>query len=230
MPLPIARKLPVAGIVAIVSISLVGCSGGEAPATFTSGSNPDNPLDGGVISDDGNMFVLDLEGGSELKGVDITGIDGQRRIGFEGVENGVAVPRELSIEGGSSTLGVDREAGTLTVQTEVAFVGATEFSGDIGFDPFGREALQNGATSCEEVVDAIDRYCSAYLSGAASTREQVVDLTVQTVRNVIGSNIADGVITDLITRFYDVLDDFCGAWQELREGVPGQTSPVDPCG
>ena len=66
--------------VAILSVvGLSGCGPGETDAVFTGGAATDNPLDGGVLNDDGKDFTLTTDGATLSK----VAISGGAEIGFD---------------------------------------------------------------------------------------------------------------------------------------------------
>ena len=51
----------------LLVVGLAGCGAAETAAAFAAGSGSDNPLNGGVISDDGSDFTLTTDGGTLSK-------------------------------------------------------------------------------------------------------------------------------------------------------------------
>ncbi len=214
-----------------VLIGLIGC-GGETAATFTAGSGPGG-LDGGVISNDGEDYELELADDGSLKSVSISNGDSME---FDGIgEDGVARPS--MIVSGEDSLSIDRDTGTFTVAVEAPFgLGRQQFTGNLSDLPIAginaRAINQNGQqTPCETVVSSVDLFCSTFLADEAMSLAATIALAQSLIPDEF-KDLASGLVEDRVTAFFDTMGDTCGAWQSLRDGMPNEDPPVppfDPC-
>ena len=107
----IISLIAAAGLCAAIISGCGGTMTAPTPSGFTPASD-DNPLDGGVINNDGSEAEWDVQDG-ELKTVVISGRE-DGTIEFGDPADGAVVPREISTDGGDSVFTIDRDAGELT--------------------------------------------------------------------------------------------------------------------
>lgn len=214
-------------------VGLVGCGSGETAAAFAGGGS-DNPLDGGVISDDGNDFTLTTDGGTLSKVENSNGSELGFDRGLTEASQVAAVNRIVTPDGNSADYDADRQV--LSVTANFPFVGELKVevpTGDLLDNVFGgvsQRARNQDSTDCEAVVDAVNNFCELFLSNADQTLEEVINLALLEAAKADIPEIAFGFIEDLITDFFTVIEDFCRAWTELVvEGSPPDTDPIDPC-
>lgn len=208
---------------------LAGCGATETPAGFQAGGR-ENPLDGAVLEDDGVRITLNLTpDGSALSSAVFS--DG-RSLGFDPAATralNAVFPQQIMV--GDESVTFDRSAGVADIQVQVPLLGPYQISVPINLGAvLGRSPFQLGGNAqCEEIASSIDNFCGIYEPNSPFALEQAIELATELAREQLGSEMADGFVRDKITRFFGVLDDFCEAWTELTEGIPGQTPPVDPC-
>ncbi|MCG3137045.1 MAG: hypothetical protein HJJLKODD_00886 [Phycisphaerae bacterium] len=215
-----------------VLISLTGC-GGDSPAAITSGGGS-NPLDGAVLSDDGVNFTMELtDDGRNLE--TITGSDGSV-VGFDAElsnSTGVAVVNRLTTPSAyEAVFSADR--GEVTISGNFPFAGEQTFTTNVG-DAFGRilgdeaaRIILQDETDCSQIVTGMDTFCDLYWANRDAALDEVIALARQAAADAGIPEIAFGVVDGIITDFFDVLDNVCGAWTQLRQGTES-TPAVDPC-
>lgn len=225
---------PLGAFLVVLSVfGLSGCGAGETPAEFAGGGSAADPLDGSVISDDGQEFTLRTEGATLTK-VEIS--PGQAEIGFDrgpGGSSQVAAVNRIQT-GSGDVAEYDAERQILTITVDFPFVGEQTVSvptGDLLDEVFGgtnQRASNQLDTDCEEIVSSVDGFCTAYLETAEATLENVIDLALAQADAAGIPSIVFGQIRSAVTSFFDVIQGFCEAWDELRAGTD-MTDPVDPC-
>ncbi len=215
-----------------VLLGLVGCGPAETPAVFAEGGG-DNPLDGGVLSDDGKQFTLNTEGAA-LTEVRVS--DGAE-LGFNSElteTSGVAAVNRI-VTPDDDSADFDAERQTLTVSANFPIVGQQTFTIDTGgildnvLGSSTQRAPNQESTDCQTIVDAVDNFCEVFLQKEGATLPQVIELALNEAESAGIPEIAFGTIESLITDFFKVIRDFCDAWTELREGNPPETEPINPC-
>jgi len=219
----------------IALVSLVGCGAPESPASFAEGSAGD-PLNGGVITDDGKTFQLETDNRG-LKKVAIVREDSAELL-FDGTDtNGTdGIARLTDVTSGENTLSFDRNTELVEVSVEAPLgIGRVDFQAsmadlNIGFLGNARTVNQVDPENltCDEIVASVSEFCSLYDATAAPAKEEVIALAVSLAEEQLGSPIGNGFVTEVIEDFFGVLDDFCGAFQELIDGS-AESPAVDPC-
>lgn len=215
-----------------ITTALGGCTQ-DAPATFQPGSGA-NPLDGGVISNDGRMMQLNLTpDGTALASVSIDG--GESTIEFGPPSGGVAVPREIETSGGESSLSVDRDSEEVTINAVAPLgIGPISLTDELPQEltvtrefllPDDRSGAQ--AASCQTVVDSVNEFCDLYLANRDASIEEVTEFATGIAERELGNNAANGFVESLVRQYYDVLDTFCDGFKELVE--PEEGDPTDLC-
>ncbi len=212
-------------------VGLVGCGPGETAAAFAGGGS-DNPLDGGVISDDGNDFTLTTDGGTLTKVENSNGSELGFDRGLTEASQVAAVNRIVTPDGNSADYDAERQV--LSVTANFPFVGQQQFdipTGDLLDNVFGgvsQRARNQDSTDCEAVVGAVNSFCDLFQANVQQTLEQVISLALTEAANAGIPELAFGAIESLVTDFFQVIEDFCDAWDELIAGTD-TTDPVDPC-
>lgn len=227
-----STRLMCAWLVGCLSVlALVGCERmTTTPATFTAGSNdPNNPLSGAAIANDGDTFQLSNFGAASEQLVIVSGgASGTRNLDFD-LESGQAFPREIGVGDApaDNSLAVARTAGTATASLDIPGVGRMDFTVTID-DPLALSSRRiNQVDACTLVRDACNEFCVGYTAGAAEAQEALTQLIVDEAE-------AQGVdeaafIERTIAEIFDAVTDFCVAWAEVQAGVAAQTDPVDVC-
>ncbi len=224
---------PLGAFLAVLSVvGLSGCGAAETAAVFSGGGSADNPLEGGVISDDGQDFTLSTDGAALTKVVISSGAE----IGFDrgSTESSqvAAVNRIETASGNIAEYDADRQI--LKVTAEFPFVGQQVFevpTGDLLDSLFGgtnQRARNQADTDCEAIVSSVNNFCTAFLDDADAALQEVISLALAEAANAGIPEIAFGAIEGMITEFFDVIQDFCEAWDQLIKGTD-TTDPVDPC-
>ena len=218
-------------VAVLALVGLVGCGSGETDAAFARGTN-DNPLDGGVISDDGSDFTLTTAGGTLSK---VENSDGSE-LGFDRelteASQVAAVNRIVTPDGNSADYDADRQV--LSVTANFPIVGQQQFdipTGDLLDNVFGgvsQRVRNQDSTDCEAVVGAVNSFCDLFQANVEQTLEQVISLALSEAADAGIPDLAFGAIEGLVTDFFEVIEDFCGAWDELIAGTD-TSDPVDPC-
>ncbi len=209
-------------------ISLSGCGAAETAAVFSGGGTTDNPLDGGVMSDDGQDFTMATDGAT-LSSVQVSS---GAEIGFDRglteTSQVAAIDRIVTADGNSATYDAERQ--TLTVNASVAgqTISFTTDTGNILDGVFGsstaRTSNQND-TDCETISSSVSRFCDLYTVNVSAAKAEIVALALEVAEENGIPPLLFGVVEDLINDFFDVVDDFCGAWNELTSGADA----MDPC-
>ena len=216
----------------LVVVGLSGCGAAETAAVFSSGGSADNSLEGSVISDDGQDFRLSTDGATLSK----VEISSGAEIGFDrGLTETSQVAAVSRIETASgNTAEYDASRQTLTVVAEFPFVGRQEIeiqAGDLLGELFGgtnQRASNQLDDDCGAIVNSVNNFCTAYLDNADAALQEVIDFALVEAAKLGIPEIAFGTIEGTIREFFDVLQDFCEAWDELITGTD-TTDPVDPC-
>jgi hypothetical protein len=213
----------------------IACSPAPTPATFDAGTG-DNPLDGGTISNDGRNIVLDLDDGEgRLEGVTISGAsDGS--IIFDDPADGVIVPRSIET-GADNVITISREDETVTVSLSLPVVERIEFMGQIPPElEVTRDLFLNEdrgpagmVDTCPVIVDSVDDFCSRFAEKQIAARAEITGFLTDLASEAVGTPVGSDLIVGFVDSFFDVLQDFCDGWTELRDGT-SESTPVDPCG
>ncbi|MCH8878403.1 MAG: hypothetical protein IID34_00795 [Planctomycetes bacterium] len=220
---------PLAALLVILSVvGLGGCGAAETAAVFSGGGATDNPLDGGVLSDDGQDFRLSTDGAT-LSQVEISS---GAEIGFDRglteVSQVAAIDRILTADGNSAEYDAQRQ--TLTINANVAgqSISFTTNTGDILNGVFGsttaRASSQN-STDCDTIVASVSAFCDSYIANVAAAEAEIIALALQVAEESGIPPLFFGVVEQLIKDYFKVVDDFCDAWDELTSG----TDPTNPC-
>lgn len=213
-------------------VGLVGCGATETDAAFAAGSGSDNPLDGGVISDDGNDFTLTTDGGTLSKVENSNGSELGFDRGLTESSQVAAVNRIVTPDGNSADYDAERQI--LTVTANFPIVGQQQFevpTGDLLNDVFGgvsQRAPNQDSTDCESVVGAVNSFCDLFQANVDQALEQVISLALDEAADAGVPDLAFGLIEELVTGFFDVIGDFCSAWDEMIAGTD-TTAAVNPC-
>ena len=214
---------------AILSIAgLSGCGAVETAAVFSGGGATDNPLDGGVMSDDGQDFTLTTDGATLAKVEVSSGAEISFDRGLTETSQVAAIDRIVTADGNSAEYDAERQ--TLTVNASVAgqSISFTTNTGDILNGVFGsttaRSSSQND-TDCDTIVASVSAFCDSYLANVAAAEAEIIALALAVAEENGIPSLFFGVVEDLIKDFFQVVDDFCGGWDELTAG----TDPTNPC-
>lgn len=224
---------PLAALLVILSVvGLGGCGAAETAAVFSGGGATDNPLDGGVLSDDGQDFRLSTDGAT-LSQVEISS---GAEIGFDRglteVSQVAAIDRILTADGNSAEYDAQRQ--TLTINANVAgqSISFTTNTGDILNGVFGSttaRASSQDSTDCDTIVASVSAFCDSYIANVAAAEAEIIALALQVAEESGIPSLFFGVVEQLIKDYFKVVDDFCDAWDELTSG-PEPTNPCDPVG
>ncbi len=212
-------------VLAVVGLS--GCGAAETAAVFSGGATG-NPLEGGVISDDGQNFTLSTEGATLAK----VEISGGAEIGFDrGLTEAsqvAAIDRIVTADGNSAAYDAERQ--TLTVNANVAgqSISFTTDTGDILDGVFGSTTARvssQDSTDCDTIVASVSAFCDLYIANVAVAEAEIIALALQVAEENGIPSLFFGAVEQLIRDYFKVVDDFCGAWDELTGG----TDPTNPC-
>ncbi len=230
---------PLGAFLAILSVvGLSGCGPGETPAEFSGGGTTDNPLEGGVISDDGQDFTLSTDGAT-LGQVDISsGAQISFDRGLTETSQVAAIDRIQTASGNSAEYDAERQ--TLTIDATVLgqSVNFETDTGDILDGVFGsttaRASNQDGdstdgdSTDCQTIVSSVSAFCDLYSAGAATAEEEIIALALEVAETQGIPPLLFGEVRKLVKAYFEVVDDFCAAWDEMLEGTD-TTDAVEPC-
>lgn len=209
-------------------VGLSGCGAVETAAVFSGGGATDNPLDGGVMSDDGQDFTLTTDGATLAKVEVSSGAEISFDRGLTETSQVAAIDRIVTADGNSAEYDAERQ--TLTVNASVAgqSISFTTNTGDILNGVFGsttaRSSSQND-TDCDTIVASVSAFCDSYLANVAAAEAEIIALALAVAEENGIPSLFFGVVEDLIKDFFQVVDDFCGGWDELTAG----TDPTNPC-
>lgn len=209
-------------------VGLSGCGAVETAAVFSGGGATDNPLDGGVMSDDGQDFTLTTDGATLAKVEVSSGAEISFDRGLTETSQVAAIDRIVTADGNSAEYDAERQ--TLTVNASVAgqSISFTTNTGDILNGVFGsttaRSSSQND-TDCDTIVASVSAFCDSYLANVAAAEAEIIALALAVAEENGIPSLFFGVVEDLIKDFFQVVDDFCGGWDELTGG----TDPTNPC-
>jgi hypothetical protein len=226
------RLMCVTGVAALLMTGLAGCGPAETGAEFEPGDEKD-VLDGATIQDDGAQFELTMDGArQQLARVDIDG--GDRSIEFDSELSaalGLPVPRSITTS--SNRIEFDARTGVGAVTVEVPLMGVQSFTFETGGGPtlFGLGALPppQPPGGCTAAVAGLDEFCELFQAHGPAALDQGIDLALQVAKREGYPDQATGFIEQVVTDFYNVVQDFCDAWTEVRDGS-SEKDPVDPCG
>ena len=221
---------PLGAFLAILSVvGLSGCGAAETAAVFSGGGSTDNPLDGGMMSDDGQDFTLSTNGATLSK----VEISSGAEIGFDRglteTSQVAAIDRIVTADGNSAEYDAERQ--TLTINANVAgqSISFTTDTGDILDGVFGSttaRASSQDSTDCETVVASISAFCDLYSMNVAAAEAEIIALALQVAEENGIPSLFFGAVEQLIRDYFKVIDDFCSAWDELTGG-PDPTNPCD---
>ncbi|MCZ6651409.1 MAG: hypothetical protein O7D91_00045 [Planctomycetota bacterium] len=209
-------------------VGLSGCGAVETAAVFSGGGATDNPLDGGVMSDDGQDFTLTTDGATLAKVEVSSGAELSFDRGLTETSQVAAIDRIVTADGNSAEYDAERQ--TLTVNASVAgqSISFTTNTGDILNGVFGsttaRSSSQND-TDCDTIVASVSAFCDSYLANVAAAEVEIIALALQVAEESGIPSLFFGVVEQLIKDYFQVVDDFCGGWDELTSG----TDPTNPC-
>lgn len=228
-----ARLYVLNGLAVIALGVFVGCGATATPASFAPGGG-NNPLDGATIADDGQNYEIQLSSDNSVGAIE--NLDTGERLLFDSIDNdSVAVPREVGFgNAGANSISFDRETGLVSVSVDAPVVGRQSFSGvvDLNTVPlFGRVRLasQSGEFDCDSAVAAVDNFCAEFDGSEDELRTELTALALQLAADSGAPPEFNGFIEDAVNQIVDVIGDICGAWSEMRNGVPGESNGVDPC-
>ena len=210
-------------------VGLSGCGAAETAAVFSGGGSTDNPLNGGVISDDGQDFILSTDGAT-LANVEISsGAEISFDRGLTETSQVAAIDRIVTADGNSAEYDAERQ--TLTVNANVAgqSISFTTDTGDILDGVFGSTTARSSSqdsTDCETIVSSVSAFCDLYSMNVAAAEAEIIALALQVAEENGIPSLLFGVVEQLIRDFFQVVDDFCDAWDELTGG-PEPTNPCD---
>ncbi len=209
-------------------VCLSGCGAAETAAEFSGGGTTDNPLEGGVINDDGQAFTMSTDGATLGK----VEISGGAEIGFDRglteTSQVAAIDRIVTADGNSAEYDAERQ--TLTVNANVAgqTISFTTNTGNILDGVFGSSTARTSSqdsTDCETIASSVSAFCDLYSMNAAVAEAEVITLALQVAEDNGIPSLFFGVVEDLIRDYFKVVADFCNAWDELTGG----TDPTNPC-
>ncbi len=173
---------PLGAFLAIFSaVGLSGCGAVETAAVFSGGGSTDNPLDGGVMSDDGQDFTLTTDGATLAKVEVSSGAEISFDRGSTETSQVAAIDRIVTADGNSAEYDAERQ--TLTVNASVAgqSISFTTNTGDILDGVFGsttaRSSSQNG-TDCDTIVASVSAFCDSYLANVAAAEAEIIALAL----------------------------------------------------
>lgn len=213
-------------VLAVVGLS--GCGAVETAAVFSGGGATDNPLEGGVISDDGQDFTLSTDGATLAK----VEISGGAEIGFNRglteTSQVAAIDRIVTADGNSAEYDAERQ--TLTINANVAgqSISFTTNTGDILDGVFGSSTARTSSqdrSDCDTIVSSVSAFCDLYIANVAAAETEIVALALQVAEENGIPSLFFGAVEQLIRDYFKVIDDFCSAWDELTGG----TDPTNPC-
>jgi hypothetical protein len=220
------------GVGPLLLAGWAGCAPANTPAEFQAGGEQD-VLDGATIQDDGTRFELTMDSKRQLLSrVDIDG--GQRYIEFDpelSEQLGVPVPRVIATHGHMLEVDVRSGAGSLTVDLPLQGPQTFTFQTSDALAMFGlqpRMPLQLPDAGCERAVGALDELCELFQAHGPQALDEVIDLALRLAKQEGIPDLASGFIEQVVNDFYDVLEDFCNAWTEVRDGS-SEKDPLDPC-
>ena len=220
---------PLGAFLAILSVvGLSGCGAVETAAVFSGGGSTDNPLDGGVMSDDGQDFTLSTDGATLAKVEFSSGAELSFDRGLTETSQVAAIDRIVTAGGNSAEYDAQRQ--TLTVDATIAgqSISFTTNTGDILDGVFGSttaRASSQDSTDCETVVSSVSAFCDLYSMNVAAAEAEIIVLALQVAEENGIPSLLFGVVEQLIRDYFKVVDDFCSAWDELTGG----TEPTNPC-
>ncbi len=212
----------------LMVVGLGGCGAAETAAVFSGGAAADNPLDGGVISDDGQDFTLSTDGAT----LSTVSTSNGAEIGFDRglteTSQVAAIDRIVTADGNSAEYDAERQ--TLTINANVAgqTISFTTDTGDILDGVFGSStarARSQDSTDCETVTASISAFCDLYNANVATAQTEIIALALQVAEENGIPSVFFGVVEELIRDYFKVVDDFCSAWDEMTGG----TEPTNPC-
>lgn len=218
-------------------LGVAGCGPGETPATLEPGTGA-NPLDGATISDDGNTLTFKVsEDGTSLEEVLIDTPEGTERVAFDDAaeSDGVAIPREIETAAGNS-FAFNRNTNSAQITTTLPLqTASTTFNVDLDENPFQlnargvKQEVEEG--DCAAIRDSVDEFCDYYQENAESSKDELIEVATELVLAEVDESLAPfvpGVVSAVITDFFDTLTVVCNGWTQMREGT--ETTPqTDPC-
>lgn len=209
-------------------VGLSGCGAAETAAVFSGGGATDNPLEGGVMSDDGQDFTLSTDGAT-LATVEVSsGAEISFDRGLTETSQVAAIDRIVTADGNSAEYDAERQ--TLTINANVAgqSISFTTDTGDILNGVFGSStarASSQDSTDCETIVSSVSAFCDLYNANVATAEAEIIALALQVAEENGIPSLFFGVVEQLIRDYFKVVNDFCDAWDELTGG----TDPTNPC-
>ncbi len=209
-------------------VGLSGCGTAETAAVFSGGGATDNPLEGGVLSDDGQDFTLSTDGATLAKVEISSGAEIGFNRGLTETSQVASIDRIVTADGNSAEYDAERQ--TLTINANVAgqsvsFVTNTGDTLDGVFGSTTARASSQDSTDCETVVASVSAFCDLYNANVATAQTEIIALALQVAEDNGIPSVFFGVVEDLIKDYFKVVDDFCDAWSELTGG----TAPTNPC-
>ena len=215
-------------LVVLSVVGLSGCGAAETAAVFSGGGATDNPLEGGVLSDDGQDFTLSTDGATLAKVETSSGAEIGFNRGLTETSQVAAIDRIVTADGNSAEYDAERQ--TLTINATVAgqSISFTTDTGDILDGVFGSStarASSQDRTDCETVVASVSAFCDLYRMNVATAEAEIIALALQVAEDNGIPSLFFGAVEQLIRDYFKVVDDFCGAWDELTGG----TDPTNPC-
>jgi len=215
-------------LVVLSVVGLSGCGAAETAAVFSGGGATDNPLEGGVLSDDGQDFTLSTDGATLAKVEISSGAEIGFNRGLTETSQVAAIDRIVTADGNSAEYDAERQ--TLTINATVAgqSISFTTDTGDILDGVFGSStarASSQDSTDCETVVASVSAFCDLYRMNVATAEAEIIALALQVAEDNGIPSLFFGAVEQLIRDYFKVVDDFCSAWDELTGG----TDPTNPC-
>ena len=215
-------------LVVLSVVGLSGCGAAETAAVFSGGGATDNPLEGGVLSDDGQDFTLSTDGATLAKVEISSGAEIGFNRGLTETSQVAAIDRIVTADGNSAEYDAERQ--TLTINATVAgqSISFTTDTGDILDGVFGSStarASSQDSTDCETVVASVSAFCDLYRMNVATAEVEIIALALQVAEDNGIPSLFFGAVEQLIRDYFKVVDDFCSAWDELTGG----TDPTNPC-
>ncbi len=216
-------------LLAVLSVvGLSGCGAADTAAVFSGGGSTDNPLNGGVMSDDGQDFTLFTDGATLAKVEVSSGAEISFDRGLTETSQVAAIDRIVTADGNSAEYDAERQ--TLTVNATVAgqSISFTTNTGDILDGVFGSttaRASNQDSTDCDTIVSSVSAFCDLYIANVAAAEAEIIVLALEVAEANGIPSLFFGAVEQLISDYFKVIADFCSAWDELTGG----TDPTNPC-
>jgi hypothetical protein len=215
-------------VCALAVVVVTGCGGvPDTPAEYTAGVG--GSLDGATIDNDGQTFEIDLAGDNSI--ASIQNARSGEGVMFDGIEDGVAVPREVTFGvNGESSASYDRNTGVFTGNFNVLgqnFMVSDVVDGDIPIFGIGRSGAQAGdildMIDCAPAVSAVDTFCDTFMGDMMALEQGIIDLALDIAERNNVDPAFNGIIENEVRSLVNSVENTCAAWSEMRDS----TNPCD---